>query len=124
MGGQQGIAGHRRSHLAVAQDEVRENREHRFARGALKTPDGDPTEPDPDIMRVARQAPASAIGRFMFQLKAKRQEKGENTFEKRLAFAKQAPLGGFILEIDGDGAVFSRRFGRCAHVLPPGHQVA
>ena len=28
MGGQQGIAGHLRAHLAVAQDEVREDREH------------------------------------------------------------------------------------------------
>ena len=35
MGGQQGIAGHLRSHLAIAQDEVGEDREHRSTRGAL-----------------------------------------------------------------------------------------
>ena len=53
-----------------AQDEVREDREHRATRGALETPDGDPTQTDPDVMRVARQAPASATGRFVFQLQA------------------------------------------------------
>jgi hypothetical protein len=30
----------------------------------------------------------------------------------------------FALEIDGDRAVFADWFGRCAHVLPPGHQVS
>jgi hypothetical protein len=57
----------------------------------------------------------------MFELKAKRQEKGEDTFEKRLAICNQAEIGGFVSKIDSDGAVFSRRFGRCAQVLPPGH---
>ena len=75
MGGQQGIAGHLRSHLAIAQDEVREDREHRFARRALDTPDGDPTQTDTDIMRVAGQAPAAATGRLVFELKAEGQEK-------------------------------------------------
>jgi hypothetical protein len=28
------------------------------------------------------------------------------------------------VKIDSDGTVFSRRFGRCAHVSPPGHQVS
>ena len=32
MRGQQRITGHLRSHLAIAQDEVREDREHGFAR--------------------------------------------------------------------------------------------
>jgi hypothetical protein len=31
-----------------------QNREHRATRGALETPDGDPTQLDPDIMGVAR----------------------------------------------------------------------
>ena len=65
MGGQQGIAGHLRAHLAIAQDEVREDREHRSARGALETPDGEPTQTDTDIMGVARQAPAAATGRLV-----------------------------------------------------------
>jgi hypothetical protein len=57
-------------------------------------------------------------------LKAKGQEKGEDAFDKRPAIAKQLKVGGFILEVNGDGAVFSRRFGRCAHVSPLGHQVS
>jgi hypothetical protein len=67
---QQGVAGHVRSHLAIAQDEMREDREHRFACGALDTPDGDPTQPDTDVMRVACQAPASTTGRLVLELKA------------------------------------------------------
>ena len=124
MGGQQGIAGHLRSHLAIAQDEVREDREHRFARRALETPDGEPTQTDTDIMRVTRQAPAPATGRLVFELKAEGEEEGQHTFDKRLAVAKQAEVGRFISKIDGDGAVFSRRFGRCAHVSPLCHQVS
>jgi hypothetical protein len=47
-----------------------QNREHRAARGALETPKSAPTQLDPDIMEVARQAPAPATGRLMPQLKA------------------------------------------------------
>ena len=106
---QQGIAGHLRAHLAIAQDEMREDREHRFARRTLDTPDGDPTQTDTDVMRVARQAPAAATGRLVFELKAEGQDEGEDTFEKRLAIAKQLKVGRFVLKIDGDGAVFARR---------------
>jgi hypothetical protein len=74
-------------------------------------------------MGVAGQAPAAATGRLVCELKAQGQEKAEDAFDKRLAIAKQLKVGGFILEINGDGAVFSRRFGRCAHVSPLGHQV-
>ena len=105
VGGQQGIAGHLGSHLAIAQDEVRQDGEHGFARRTLDAPDGDPTQADTDIMRVARQAPAAATGRLMFELKAKGQEKGEHELDKRLAVAKQLKVGRFILEIDGDGPV-------------------
>jgi hypothetical protein len=74
-------------------------------------------------MRVARQAPAAATGGFVFQLKVEGQNAGEDTLEKRLTIAKQLEVRRFAPEIDGDGAVFSRRFSRCAHVLPPCHQV-
>ena len=47
---QQGIAGHFRSHLAIAQDEVGEDREHRATRGALDTPDGETTQADTGIV--------------------------------------------------------------------------
>ena len=74
-------------------------------------------------MRVARQASATSTHRLVFELKAEGQDEGDHAFDKRLAIAKQLKVGGFILEINGDGAVFSRRFGRCAHVSPLGHQV-
>jgi hypothetical protein len=102
---------------------VREDREHRFAHGALETPDGDPTQPDTDVMRVAWQAPAAATGRLVCQLKAKGQEKGEHELEKRLAIVKQLRVRRFMLKIDGDGPVFSCRSGLLAHMLPPGHWV-
>ena len=113
MRGQQGIAGHLRSHLAIAQDEVRQDREHRFARRTLDTPDGDPTQADAHIMGVARQAPASATGRLMCELKAEGQDEGQHTFEKRLAIIKELKVGRFILKIDGDGTVFACRWLLC-----------
>jgi hypothetical protein len=39
---QQGMAGRFRAQRAIAQDEMREDCEHRATRGALETPDGDP----------------------------------------------------------------------------------
>ncbi len=60
--GQQRITGDLRSHLAIAEHEVREHREHRATRGALDAPDGEPTQTDAHIMRVARQAPTAATG--------------------------------------------------------------
>ena len=57
MRGQQGIAGHFGTHLMVTQDEVRQDGEYRLAHGALDTPDGEPTQTDPHIMRVTCEAP-------------------------------------------------------------------
>jgi hypothetical protein len=87
---QQGIAVCFRAHRPIAQDEMREDREHRATCGALETPDGDATETDTEIMRVPRQASSSATGRLMFQLKAKGQEKGEDTFEKCRAISRES----------------------------------
>ena len=102
---------------------MRQDREHRFARRTLETPDGEPTQTDPDVMRVAGQAPASTTGRLVFQLKAEGQDDGEHTFEQCFPIAKQLEVRRFAPAIDGDGAVFSCRFGRCAHVSPLCHQV-
>jgi hypothetical protein len=109
---------------AVPQDEVRQDREHRFACGALDTPDGETTQPDADIMGVARQAPPAATGRLVLELKAKRQNEGEDTLEKRLPIAKELKVRRFVSKIHGDGAVVSRRFGRCAQVSPLCYQVS
>jgi hypothetical protein len=68
--------------------------------------------------RVARQAPAAATGRLVGELKAEGHDEGEDTFEERLAIAKELEVRRFAPEIDSDGAVFSRRFRCCAHVYP------
>ena len=73
---------------------MRQDREHRFTCGALDTPDGEPTQADTGVMGVTRQAPASATGRFVRELKAKRQEKSEDTLDKRFAIVKQTKVGG------------------------------
>jgi len=68
-------------------------------------------------MGVTRAASTTATGGLVEELKAQGQDKGEDAFDKRPAIAKQLHVGGFILEVDGDGTVYARRFGRCAHVF-------
>jgi hypothetical protein len=70
-------------------------------------------------MRVARQAPSAATGCHVLELKAKGEAKGEDDLDKRLAIVKQAKVGGFILEINGDGAVVPRLCGCFAQGVPP-----
>jgi hypothetical protein len=65
VGGQESITGHLRSYRARTQDEVRQDREHGFARGALDTPDGQTLQPDPNIMRVVRQTLSATTGRLI-----------------------------------------------------------
>jgi hypothetical protein len=121
---QQGVAGNLRTHLAIAQDKVGQDGEHHCAPCTLETPDDDPTQADTDIMGVARQAPTTTTSHFMCKLKAKRQDEGEDTFDKRLAVTKELEVGRFVLKIDGDGAVCASRFGCFPHVSPPSHQVS
>src|SRR5215467_203667 len=102
---------------------MRQDGEDGFARGALDPPDDDATQADPDIMRVARQAPPAVTGRLVEELKAKGQYEGENTLKKRLPIAKQMKVCGFVSKIDGNGAVFVGPFGGFPHVSPPGSQV-
>ena len=98
---------------------MREDREDRSTCGALDPPDGDPTQPDTDIMGVACQTPAAATRRLVFQLKAKGQEEGAHELEKRLAITKQLKVGGFVLEIDGDRPIFRGSVWRLAPCVTP-----
>src|SRR5262249_26442836 len=98
--------------------EMGQDGAHRSACRALDTPDGDTTQADPDVMRVARQAPPAVTGRFVEELKAKRQHAGEHTLEKRLPIAKQMKVGCFVSKIDGHGAVVAGPFGGFPHVSP------
>jgi len=79
---------------------MREDREDRVARGALDPPNGHPTETDTHIRGVACQAAAPATGGFVFQLKAEGQDESKDTFQERLAIAKQLEVGRFVAEID------------------------
>jgi hypothetical protein len=69
-------------------------------------------------MRVACQAPASVAGAFVCKLTAEGEDEGQDTFEERLAIVKQVIVGRFIVEIDGNGAVFSCLCGGFPHVSP------
>jgi len=119
VGGQQGVTGHVRPHRAVAQDEVWQDGEDRLAGGALDAPDGEPTQTDPRVMGVAREAPAAMTGRLVEELKAKGQEESQHQLDKDLAIAKQPKVGGFVVEIDGDRAVVACRFRCVSHLSPP-----
>jgi hypothetical protein len=104
-------------------NEVGQDREHGAARGALEPPDGDSTEPDTHIMRVAGQAPAATTGRLVGELKAQGQHEGEDQFHKGLAVAKELKVGGFILEINSDGPVCTGLAGGASHGSPSGQMV-
>jgi hypothetical protein len=119
MGRQQGIAGDVRPHRAVAQDKVRQDGEDRFAGGALDAPDGEPTQANPRVMGVARQASTLAAAGLVEELKAEGEEEGEDEFDKRLGVAQERKVGRLIVEIDSDGAVFACRFSGLSHVASP-----
>jgi hypothetical protein len=123
MRGQYDITGDRRLHLAIAQDEVGQDGEHRMTRRALEPPDGHPTQAHAEIMRVARQTSATATSGLVFELKAKGQEKGEHAFDKGLAIAKQLKVGRFILKINRDGPVFTGLAGCIVHGSSSGQMV-
>src|SRR5262245_24781229 len=52
------------------------------------------------------------------QLEADREHKGEDALDAGCAIAEQLNVLGLGVKIDGDGAVFSRRFGSVAKVAP------
>ena len=119
MGGQQGVTSHFWSHLAVTQDEMRQDGEHGFARGALDTPDGEPTQAETGIVGVARQAPTRAAAGLMGELEAQRKDEGEDKIDKRLGVVEKRKVGRLIVKVDGDGPVVACRYGGLSHVSPP-----
>jgi hypothetical protein len=54
----------------------------------------------------------------MVELKTQGEEKGKDEFDKCLAIVNELKVGGFILEIDGNRAVFPWRFGGLSHASP------
>jgi hypothetical protein len=92
---------------------VGQDGEDSFARGTLNAPESEAAEANPSIMGVARETPAGTRG-FVAELEAKSKEKGQHELNERFAIAAQLQVGGFILEIDGDGTVLTGRFGGLA----------
>lgn len=119
MRGQQGITSHVGAHRTIAQDEMRQDREDGFTPRTLDAPDGDSAQTDTDVMGVAGQAPAAATGVLVHELQADGQDKGEHTFEERLAIVQQVSVGRFIVDIDGDGAVVPCLCGCCGPCVTP-----
>jgi hypothetical protein len=97
---------------------------NRFAPCTLDAPDGEATQPDTDVMRVACQAPSPATGRLVLELKTEGKKERQHTFEKRLAVAKQLKVGRFVLKIHGDGPVFAGLAGGGSHGSSSSHQVS
>lgn len=118
------LAGARRAHRAVTPDEGRQDRDYRWARRPLDTPDGEPTQPDTDIRGVAWQPPAAATGGLLGELNPAGQDERSPPFDPGLAVAKPLHVGRVVLELAGEGPVVSRQVGRCAHGAPPGQQVS
>jgi hypothetical protein len=75
-------------------------------------------------MGVAGQTAAAGTGRLVDKLEAEREEEGEDKLDKRFAIVDQLEVGGWVLEIDGDGAVLACRFGGVAHGLSPSYQAS
>ena len=119
MGGDQRLPGHVGAHAAIAQDEMGEHCKHRFAGGALHPPDGETTQPETGVMRMARQAPALAAAGLVEELKAEREEKREYDLDKHLGITKELKVRRRILKIDGDGTVLTCRLGGWSHLSPP-----
>ena len=98
---------------------MRQNREDRFASGALNAPDGEAAEANPSVMRMASQSTTAITARFVGELKAQGEDEGQHELDKCFGVVKELQVGGFIVEIDGEGAVFAFRFGSLAHVSSP-----
>jgi hypothetical protein len=70
-------------------------------------------------MRMASQTTAAVTGRFVCKLKTQREDESQDKLDECFAIAEQRKVGSFIVEIDGNGAVLSGRFGGVGHVASP-----
>ena len=73
-------------------------------------------------MGVARQAATRAATGFVGELKAEGEEEGEDELDERVGVVQEPKIGRLIVEIDGEGAVVTSRFGGVPHVSSPGQR--
>ena len=78
---------------------MRQDREHRTTRGALETPDGEPTQPDTSLMGVECETPAAATGRLVGERKAEGEEDSAHECHKGFALAKQLNVSRVVSKI-------------------------
>jgi hypothetical protein len=69
-----------------------------------------------NILATQRQRAVTITGRFVGELKAQREDAGQHKLDERLAIVEELEVGGLILEIDGDGTVFTGCFSGLGHV--------
>jgi len=119
MGGQQGIAGCVRTQLSVAQNDLRQHGENGFTPRAWEAPDAESAEALSPIMRVASQPTTAVTGRWVGERNPESEAEGQDNLDDCLAIVKELRVGGFIVEIDGDGAVVAFGFGGLCPVSSP-----
>ena len=73
-------------------------------------------------MGVARQAPTLTAAGLVEELKAEGEEEGEDELDERVGVVQEPKIGRLIVEIDGEGAVVTYRFGGVPHVSSPGQR--
>jgi hypothetical protein len=52
------------------------------------------------------------------ELKADREEEGQDELDKRFGITQECKVGRLIVEVDGNGAVLAGRFGGLSHGAP------
>lgn len=73
-------------------------------------------------MGVARQAPTLTAAGLVEERKAEGEEEGEDELDERVGVVQEPKIGRLIVEIDGEGAVVTSRFGGVPHVSSPGQR--
>src|SRR5262249_22644015 len=68
---------------------------------------------------VGGEEGGGGTGRFVGKLEANREDEGQDKFDKRFAIADQLEVGGWVLAVDGEGAVLACRLGGLCHVSSP-----
>jgi hypothetical protein len=119
VGSDQGLPSHIGTHTAITQDKMRQDCKDGLTRRTLNAPDGETAEANAGIMGVTSQRATAVTGRFVVELQAQREDEGQDKLNECFAICEQVEVGGFIVEVDGEGAVLAFGFGGLCHVSSP-----